>query len=186
MKKYCVYCHQNKINGKRYIGITCQKPEDRWRNGTKYTENKSFTKDILSFGWHNFTHEILYTGISKEEAESKERLLIKEYDTTNPDKGYNMDFGGIKGVEFSDTHKIRISNALKGKTKSDTHKQSLSKSHIGNKSAVRKKVICIETNEIFESINEAERQTEVCAKNISAACLGKRNSAGGFHWEFAE
>lgn len=36
---YCVYIHTNKINGKKYVGQTCQKPEYRWgKNGIDYVE----------------------------------------------------------------------------------------------------------------------------------------------------
>ena len=34
-KKYCVYKHIFP-NNKVYIGVTCQKPEYRWRNGKGY------------------------------------------------------------------------------------------------------------------------------------------------------
>jgi hypothetical protein len=34
---YFVYKHENKINDKCYVGITCQsKPERRWQNGLGY------------------------------------------------------------------------------------------------------------------------------------------------------
>ena len=49
-----------------------------------------------------------------------------------------------------------------------------------------KKVICVETEEVFESVAEAARHTGVIATNISAVCKNRRRSAGGFHWEYIE
>ena len=33
---YKVYVHINKVNGKRYYGVTCQKVNRRWKNGKGY------------------------------------------------------------------------------------------------------------------------------------------------------
>ena len=49
-----------------------------------------------------------------------------------------------------------------------------------------KKVMCIETNEVFKSICEAERVTGVSGGNISACCNGKRNTAGEYHWQYVD
>lgn len=49
-----------------------------------------------------------------------------------------------------------------------------------------KKVICVETQEVFGSVAEAARHTGVIATNISAVCKNRRRSAGGFHWEYIE
>ena len=36
-RKWCVYIHVNVHNDKKYIGMTCQQPEERWRaNGVGY------------------------------------------------------------------------------------------------------------------------------------------------------
>ena len=46
-----------------------------------------------------------------------------------------------------------------------------------------KKVLCIETDIIYDSICEAGRKTNIKDKDISLVCNGKRKSAGGFHWK---
>ena len=45
---WTVYCHTTP-SGKRYIGITSQKTEDRWRNGNGY-KNTPFGKAIEKYG----------------------------------------------------------------------------------------------------------------------------------------
>ena len=50
----------------------------------------------------------------------------------------------------------------------------------------KKRVRCIETGEIFESLSEAARKYNSRHSDISRACRGLRNVAGGKHWEFVD
>lgn len=134
MLSYCVYCHTNKITGKKYIGITSQKPERRWANGNGYTNNKYFFRAIEKYGWHNFQHEIFYTNLQKEEAEKIEIKLISEYDSANPDKGYNIELGGNSTEKFTDEIKRKISLALTGHECSDETRKKISESQKGKPS----------------------------------------------------
>ena len=111
---YTVYLHLNKINGKRYYGITSMKPKNRWRNGKGYYGNKHFTDAINLYGWENFEHIIVAKGLTKEEAGWIETVLIAEYDTTNPDKGYNNSLGG-ESWNCSEETKQKMSEAKIGK-----------------------------------------------------------------------
>ena len=47
-----------------------------------------------------------------------------------------------------------------------------------------KKILCVETNEIFNSINEAQRIKK--CRNISQVCKDIRKIAGGYHWRYYE
>ena len=63
---YSVYCHINKINNKRYIGITKDKPVDRWgKDGNGY-KTQVFGRAIEKYGWDNFEHKILFENLSKK------------------------------------------------------------------------------------------------------------------------
>ena len=121
-KKYCVYMHTNIINGKKYIGQTCRKPEQRWgHNGSgylrKYKDRRYnqplFAHAILKYGWDNFTHEVLFDNLSKEEACLLEQCYIALYDTTNRNKGYNRTTGGESFNHTADTKKA-LSDLYKG------------------------------------------------------------------------
>lgn len=49
---------------------------------------------------------------------------------------------------------------------------------------ISKKVVCVETGKIYNSIREIERNLCISHTCISDCCNGKRKSAGGYHWEF--
>lgn len=47
-----------------------------------------------------------------------------------------------------------------------------------------KKVLCIETNKVYPSTRQIERELGFANGNISAACNGKRKSAYGYTWRY--
>lgn len=114
---YIVYMHTSPSN-KKYIGITSQKPERRWRkDGNGYKDHLYFWKAIQKYGWDNFKHDILFVNLTKEEAERKEVELIAYYNSNNVDFGYNMSIGGesgSKGYKYSDEQKRHMSKVHKG------------------------------------------------------------------------
>lgn len=92
MNNYVVYKHTSP-SGKVYIGITGRKPEHRWASGSGYRAIP-FRRAIEKYGWENIKHEVLFSGLTKEEANAKEIELIALYDSTNSKKGYNITRGG--------------------------------------------------------------------------------------------
>lgn len=121
-KGYTVYCHTSP-SGKRYIGITSNhRLNDRWRGGKGYRVNIHFDNAIKKYGWDNFSHEILESGLTREEACEREKYYIALYDSTDPTKGYNVSLGG--GAHSEET-KRKIGDAQRGeKNYWHTHKHT--------------------------------------------------------------
>lgn len=155
--KYYVYCHTNKINNKKYIGITSQKPKQRWGvNGSKYKENTYFTRAINKYGWDNFDHKILFEKLTKEEACVIEMQLIKQYKSNTRKYGYNLSSGGEMGY-------TGVFNNARSKK---VYQYDLDGKFIKE----------------WQSRAEVERKLEIYATSIGACCRGKKQTAGGFQW----
>lgn len=76
---YVVYIHKNILNGKVYVGQTCNLSE-RWRNnGKNYFNSIKFYNAIKKYGWDNFTHEVVYSNLNKQAADKLEKELIHKY-----------------------------------------------------------------------------------------------------------
>lgn len=204
IKSYCIYKHTNKINGKVYIGQTCQKPEYRWgKDGNGYKMSSRFYSAITCYGWDNFEHEILVENLTKEEADILEQELIEKYKSNNLEFGYNLDSGG-KNKEVSEETKQKqsisaqnrpivseetkqkLSTVSKGIKRSEETKQKMSeaakkreKERQGQK---YKKVQCINTGEIFDSLRAA---ADWCGlkgtSGISLVCQNKKQKTAGVH-----
>lgn len=159
---YIVYRHTCP-NGKVYIGITGTAFETRCgNNGYKYRKNKLFARAIKKYGWDNIRHEILYSGLTKEEAEAKEIELIAEYKSNNPKYGYNVSSGGESGnagVVASEETRQKMSIAHlgnpsnTGKKLSEETRRKLSEAHKGNKVMVGRKL----SEETRRKMSEAQK-----------------------------
>lgn len=101
-KKYKVYVHTNKVNGKKYVGQTCQRESRRFAAGFGYVGCHHFYRAIEKYGWCNFDHEILFDDLTKEEANVLEIKMIEEYQTLDPEFGYNIQSGGNEARELSE------------------------------------------------------------------------------------
>lgn len=130
-KKWCVYIHTNKINGKKYVGQTCQDPRKRWgKDGIGYKRNPYFWNAIQKYGWDSFTHEIIASNLTIDEANELEEKLIHSLDSMNPDCGYNMQSGGENRLHLEKT-KQKIREAHKGKIVSEETKGKISEAMSG-------------------------------------------------------
>ena len=197
--RYCIYCHTNKANGKKYIGNTRLNPLHRWgKDGNGYDKNNAFGRDIEKYGWNAFSHEILEYGIvDKKQADELERKYIKELNTIHPN-GYNTEDGGIHGSVNPKTKKPK-------RPKTGWHHSEETKKRI--KEAIR----ASETHPLHQKINrskpvemfdkdgtflqkfygaaEASRQTGVDVSQISKVCkdtTGRYKTAGGYIWKYSE
>lgn len=169
------------INNKYYIGITRQSIQNRWRrNGEGYRTQPKFYQAIQKYGWNNFEHKILYEKLTAEEASLIEQRLIVEYDSIK--NGYNISPGGTTTNHSQET-KEKIRQSLIGKHHTEETKALISKT---KQEQSGKKVQCIETGIIYNSMGEAMKETGVDKSSIRKACKGEVITAGNFHWKFLD
>lgn len=185
-KKFVIYLHKNLINNKIYIGQTCQNVKTRWKNGNGYKKQSDFYKDICKYGWDNFSHEILFSNLSQEEATKIEIELIEQYNARDPRYGYNKLRGGsnlagennpMYGKHHSQETKNKLSNMAKNWS-DETHKKMSNSA----KERVKRlgppfqgKHLSEKAKEKLRQVDKSYTQTEEYRKKMSIAKSGGKN-----------
>lgn len=203
-KKYIVYMHIVP-NGKKYIGITCNNINKRWRKGKGYWSNEYFTNAINKYGWDNIQHLILFDNLSKKEAECKEKELINFHNTYKREYGYNIEKGGSLNKEISNETREKLRKSATGVFPSIETRTKMSNSHKGkncywygkhlsneHKEKLRiksnKKVIQYDDNfnviNIYDSLTIAAKKYNVTRQAISCCCNGRCKKTVGYIWRY--
>lgn len=106
-----IYLIRNLINGKCYIGKTINLKRRIYEHFMAYSEGCKFlSRAIKKYGKENFSVEILHEGIIPELLNDFEIQAIKEYNTKAP-HGYNLNEGGLGGINPSKETRQRMSEA---------------------------------------------------------------------------
>lgn len=193
-------------SGKRYIGVTRTDVKKRWDKGRGYKNNKYFYNAILKYGWDNIKHIVLFDNLTKEQAEQKEIELIKQYNTTNREYGYNIESGGSLNKEVSEETREKLRKNATGVIPSEETRKKMSKAHSGVnchfygipvteefKQKLReihsKPVAQYDKNRnlinTFKSAKDAAKSVGKTRQAITYCCRGHSKSCAGYIWEWA-
>ena len=115
--KMVVYMIENKINHKKYIGITTNSFAERYPHGIKNHHNPHLRKSIAKYGEENFEVVVLEKNVKDMKTLCElEMKYIEKYDTCNNEKGYNKSLGGlgVRQTERSEEHCRNLSKAKMG------------------------------------------------------------------------
>lgn len=145
-----VYCHTNKLNGKRYIGFSSLSLEQRWHGHCVEAKRKSntlFHKAIQKYGSGDdvWRHEVLEVMSTVEGAKHAEKLWIAHRKTNmfrSGHHGYNMTDGGDGrvGSKASEETKAKLSISHKGERNSCFGKTGSAHPMFGKKGPWRGKI----------------------------------------------
>ena len=162
MIKSGIYCIENLINYKKYIGQSVN-IYARWKQHiSELNENKHFN-DYLQKSWNKYGEDnfkfyvIEYCDIN--ELDDKEIYYIDFYQTLNRDTGYNLMSGGTFGRKYSQESREKMSRSLQGHKVSNETRQKIKDNHadIGG-----------EKNGMY-----GKRHTEDAKRKVSEANRGK-------------
>ena len=132
-----------------YVGQTCRTLEKRaGGNMTNYRDCEKFWEAIEAYGTNCWRVEILWDGLTLDEANIYEQVEIRDNETLYP-YGYNLNEGGNSynaseetrrkmsqarmGHRLSKEHKEKLHNSRRGKPLSNEHRKKIGDAHRGRK-----------------------------------------------------
>lgn len=128
-----IYCIENSINSKKYIGKSSNIKSRLFHHISELRGKRSMSnllqKDWNKYGEETFRYYIIEICDTKN-LDEKEEYWIKYYDSNRRKFGYNKSTGGAGSGHYkkTKTQKERLSEIKKGVLFSDTHRKNISES----------------------------------------------------------
>ena len=173
-----VYITTNHVNGKQYIGQRKYDKQGKWKE--YLGSGIILSRAIEKYGLENFSKEIIEECKTKKILNDREIYWINYYNAVESDNFYNIASGGDGGntiAGYTDDQRNLLSTKL-----SDMRKGII---NIGKNNGNSRRVICINTMKVFDTINEASIYYNVDKDAIQQCCsdANKRKTAGEINGE---
>ena len=132
MRQSGIYCIENLINNKKYIGQSVD-IDNRWRHHKTELNSGTHFNDYLQKSWNKYGESNFFFYILElcdaSQLDCREVYYIDLYNTLRRDKGYNLTSGGTDNKIYSDETRRKISSALKGHEVSEESRTKISINH---------------------------------------------------------
>jgi len=186
--KPCIYCIENLINGKLYIGSAIGHYRRKGQHFYMLRRNIHWNSHLQSaynkYGEENLDFKVLEFIETLLDLSEKETFWIKKLNSTNREFGYNIriDCETNLGKKWPIESRIKFSLSKKGKIPPHLNYVEIAKLNMKKIEGTNK-----ETNKKikFNSIKEAGELLNIEKTSISKALHNVIKSAGNYYWNFA-
>lgn len=202
---YSIYKITNLVENKAYIGFTSHNPpEIRWKKHIRdANRGKGFLlhKAIRKYNTDNFSFDVIYQSLDDSHCLNiMEEYFIQKFHSHVSENGYNLTYGGDSPMHrkchTNETKRLMRESAKKRPPISQETKRKLSESKLGKNNPMfnsgistqlkkihecnKIKIVCNETQQIFESMKTAGIYFNMDPSNISRQIAGKIKSTKGY------